>query len=164
YGLIESKEDWVYGGIIREMSRAINPEVINAINYKEGYPSYNHDGYVESIEYFKDLLDNDVLMPRSLEVEKDEAHALFTEGLAAFDLQGPSMSYVFFQDYDFENWGMSKVPTKNGNPTYRITAESVNGVVANKNTEHWSEVKMFLEYMIDNIYTDVIVKAGVDPA
>lgn len=164
YGLVESEEDWVYGGIIREMSRAINPEIISDRDYKEGEPSYDHDGYTESVKYLKDLLDNDVLMPRSLEVGKDEAHALFTEGQAAFYLQGPSMSSVFVDEYDFEDWGMSEVPTKNGDPTYRVTGESINGVLANENTEHWDEVKTFLEYMIDNVYSDVVVKAGVDPA
>src|SRR5699024_9024383 len=59
---------------------------------------------------------------------------------------------------------MSEVPTKDGDPTYRITAESINGVMANKNTENWPEVKTFLEYMLNNIYSDIIVEAGVDPA
>lgn len=147
YGLIESKEDWVYGGIIRAMSRAITPEVVNAINYKTGLPSYDHKGYVETIKYLKELLDEKVMAPRSLEVSKDQADALFADGQSAFYIQGPSKSSVFVKQYDFKDWGIAKVPTKEGKDTYRITAESVNGIMANNNTKHWKEVKTFLKYL-----------------
>ncbi|MBO0996080.1 ABC transporter substrate-binding protein [Bacillus sp. SD088] len=159
YGLMWYNADWANAGVINYQSTAIFPETPEDINYKEGTPDYNNVGKLESIEYLKTLQTENIMHPTSLEIDPPQAEANFAAGKAAFYIGGNWTGTNLLETSQFENWGVVNMPTKDGQPWYH-SANGTNGLVVNNETEHWEEVKVFLNYAFDHIYGDVILKAG----
>jgi len=154
YGLMGVKESWMYLQLIDQLGTAISPETTNDMNYKEGHPSLNSKGEKESIEFFKEMLDDNVLAPQSLQNEEDKAYALFEAGKSAF-IFGGNWTGSHLNSDGFEEWGVAHLPTKHGEPYYSESSRASNGFAVSKETEHLSEVEIYLEYAIDHLYDNV---------
>ena len=161
HGLIASNDNWALTNIINQLATTTNPEVPLDINYKTGKPSFNQQGNIDSIEYMKTLLDEKVLAPVSLESDESNATALFAAGQAAFYMMGNWEGANLVNQHGFENWGVSSLPTKDGKPFYHVSGGTANGIEVSQDTKHWPEVKKFLEYLLENVYSDVVVAPGI---
>ncbi|MCJ7842113.1 sugar ABC transporter substrate-binding protein [Lederbergia sp. NSJ-179] len=159
YGLMWYNDDWANAGVINYQSTAIFPETPENINYKKGTPDFNNIGKIETIEYLKTLQKENVMHPTSLEIDTSQAEANFAAGKAAFYIGGNWTGTNLIETSNFDNWGVVEMPTKDGKPWYH-SANGTNGLIVNNDTEHAEEVKVFLNYALDHIYSDVILKAG----
>ncbi|WP_088049449.1 ABC transporter substrate-binding protein [Virgibacillus dakarensis] len=165
YGLIVAgKTQWLNSEIIRQMSTEISPE--SEMNFFTGQYNFDTKGIVESMELFKELLDEKVMSPVSLEIDVRKAQALFSAGKAAFFIDGNWAGQTFVDEEKFENWGVAPLPTKEKDArSYRLYAGGVGeGIEVAKYTEHWPEVKLFLEYLRDNIYSSIVEVGDGAPA
>ncbi len=162
YGVIVGmKSPWVAEGALTQMASAITPEVMAPTYYDpiNGEYNYHTDGTIQSIEYFKKLMDEKILHPNSLTLEPEEAPALFAGGQAAFLFDGAWRGSNLMQD-GFENFGSALVPTKDGKEQYLgYQGNLAAGLLVNKDTEHYEEAKLFLKYIIDHGY-EQLVKNG----
>ncbi|UOQ48351.1 sugar ABC transporter substrate-binding protein [Gracilibacillus caseinilyticus] len=169
YGLIMGAEaNWLSDMTINQMATNITPDVHPSIdvarqlNYKTGNPDFLNDGNVETIEYLKTLMDENVLSPSSVEYNESTAIANFAAGKSAFYFDGNWAGSVIMNDEEgpgFENWGVAPMPTKDGGAYYSDMVAK-EGLMVSNNTEHWEEVQTFLSYFIENGYQDVIVESG----
>lgn len=160
YGLTLGNENWNIAGIVHTMATAISPNTPWIMDYKEGLPSYATDGNIETSEYLKLLLDENIMDPASLEQDTTSGEASFAAGKAAFWFGGNWVGTNLISQNDFSNFGVAPLPTKDGKPHYYPAGREANGLQVNANTEHWEEVKTFLEYGLDHMYGDVIFQPG----
>jgi ABC-type glycerol-3-phosphate transport system substrate-binding protein len=161
YGLIANKDNWALTNIVNQLATTVSPDTPQDINYKTGRPTFNSQGAVETIEYLKSLYSNKVLAPQSLESDESTATALFSSGQAAFYMMGNWEGANLVNTNNFKNWGVSSLPTKNGEPFYHVSGATANGIEVAKNTNHWPEVQKFLQYCLDHVYSDVVVAPGI---
>ncbi|KAB8130990.1 extracellular solute-binding protein [Gracilibacillus oryzae] len=169
YGLIMGAEaTWLSDMTINQMATNITPEVhpsidvARRINYKTGQPDFVNDGSTQTIEYLKQLMDENVLSPSSIEYNEPTAIANFAAGKSAFYFDGNWAGSVLMNEEEgpgFENWGVAPMPTEDGGTYYNDMAAK-EGLMVSNNTEHWEEVQTFLNYFIENGYRDVIVASG----
>jgi len=161
YGLMASNDNWALTNIVNQLATTITPEVPQDMNYQTGKPTFNSQGDIETIQYLKKLVDEKVLAPQSLESDESNATALFAAGQAAFYMMGNWEGANLINTNNFKNWGVSALPTKDGKPFYHVSGATANGIEVSQNTKHWPEVKKFLEYALDHIYSDVVVAPGI---
>jgi len=159
YGLI-FYNDWAVTPFVEQQATAISPEIPLNINYITGEPDYNNQGNIETIEFLKTLLDENIMHPASIEVNAHEAEAQFAAGNAAFFIGGNWISSHLINNNDFENFGVAKMPTKNGDPVYHPAGGETDGLMVSENTEHWEEVKVFMEYALENFEREVSIPEG----
>jgi len=158
------KTDWLMTGFIGQMATAISPEVIpnSGFNLKTGQYEFNSAGYVETIEFIKKLQDEKILHPNSLVINYREASSLFAGGKAAFVIDGTFLTSELKLNNKFENFGVAPLPTKDGKPQYyAFQGETKASVHVNKNTKHYEEVKLFLNFYMDRIY-ELQLQMGVE--
>ncbi|TDQ41224.1 ABC transporter substrate-binding protein [Aureibacillus halotolerans] len=161
YPLSWTNEGWANEGLVNMMSTAITPEVPWNMNYKEGQPTFTQPGKIESIHYLKRLLDEGVMAPASIETNVSKAEANFTAGANAFWISGNWTGMQLTNSYGFTDWGVVPIPTKNGDPYYYPAGRQVDGFSVSQDTEHWEEVKIFLEYSIENLHQTLYVEPGI---
>ncbi|MFC4809652.1 ABC transporter substrate-binding protein [Paenibacillus sp. GCM10023250] len=158
------KTDWLVTGYVGQMATAIKPDVVpnDGFNLKTGQYEFDSPGYVESIEFLKKLQDDKVLHPNSLVIDYREASSLFAAGKAAFIIDGTFLSSELQQNNKFEHFGVAPLPTKDGKPSYyAFQGETKATVHVSKNTKHYEEVKLFLNYYMDHFYVNQL-KLGVE--
>ncbi|MCS7464135.1 extracellular solute-binding protein [Paenibacillus doosanensis] len=153
------KTDWLMGGFIGQMASAINPDVLPndgayaGFNYKKGEYEHNSAGIVQTMKFIKQLQDDKLLHPNSLVIDYREASALFAGGKAAFVIDGTFLTSELQQNNNFNNFGVAPLPTKDGKPQYyAFQGETKASVHVSKNTKHYDEVKLFLQFYMDRIY------------
>lgn len=159
YGLI-FYNDWAVSPFVEQQATAISPEIPRNINFITGEPDYNNRGNIETIEYLKTLLDEKIMHPASLEVNAHEAEAQFAAGNAAFFIGGNWISSHLINNHKFEDFGVARMPTKDGNPVYKPAGGETDGLMVSENTEHWEEVKIFMEYALENFEKEVAIPEG----
>ncbi|WP_117168526.1 ABC transporter substrate-binding protein [Paraliobacillus sediminis] len=169
YGLIMGAEaTWLSDMTINQMATNITPEVHSSIdlarqiNFQTGNPDFVNDGNIETIEYLKDLMDENVLAPASIEYNEPTAIANFAAGKSAFYFDGNWGGSVLVNGESgpgFNNWGVAPMPTKDGGAYYSDMLAK-EGLMVSNHTEHWEEVQIFLNYFIEHGYEDVIIKSG----
>ncbi|MFK3935944.1 ABC transporter substrate-binding protein [Alkalihalobacillus sp. NPDC078783] len=160
HGLSWNNEAWSNEGIVNMMATAISPDSPWRRDFKTGKPSFATEGIVETAEYLKKLFDEGVMMPNSMEVDTAAAEASFIAGQSAFWISGNWTGTQLVNSNGFENWGVAPMPTKNGDPYYYPAGRQADGLQVNNNTEHWEEVKIFLEYSLENLHEELYVKPG----
>ncbi|MEC0265333.1 sugar ABC transporter substrate-binding protein [Paenibacillus anseongense] len=150
------KTDWLASGYLGQMATAIKPEVVpnDGFNLKTGQYEFDSPGYVESIEFIKKLQDDKLLHPNSLVIDYREASSLFAGGKAAFVIDGTFLSSELQQNNKFNDFGVAPLPTKDGKPQYyAFQGETKATLHVSKNTKHYEEVKLFLQFYMDRYYT-----------
>ncbi|WP_077325298.1 ABC transporter substrate-binding protein [Virgibacillus siamensis] len=156
YGLLfGGKSEWLVNAVTQMMARGISP--VSGLDYKTGKYNYSTEGHIETIKYFKDLFDNNVLSPVSLETNSTKVRALFASGQSAFLFDG-NWSGLLMHKNGFDNFGVAPLPVKSngGHPYGEFGLGSGDGMYVSKNTEHWPEVKRFLKFLRENIYGEAI--------
>jgi raffinose/stachyose/melibiose transport system substrate-binding protein len=154
--------------LMNQLAPTISPET--GFDYKKGVYTYNTPGMLESMEYLKKLYDQKILHPATLDADTGKSYTLMKTGEAVFVIGGnwtggslpDSKSTPPFTHND---WGVIKVPTKTGGPSFQyFEGGSGESLYANKDTKHWPEVKLFLQYMNEHIYPEVVKAGGTLPS
>ncbi|MGP4038584.1 ABC transporter substrate-binding protein [Gracilibacillus sp. D59] len=160
YPIVWNNPGWANEQLVSMMGTAITPEVPWQENYKEGVPQVLTEGKVESAKFLKELLDEGLMAPQSVEIGLGEAEATFSVGQSAFLWSGDWVGRQLFVETEFENWGVAPLPTKDGNPYYYHAGSEATSIRVNNKTEHWEEVKTFLEYSLEHLHEVVYVNTG----
>lgn len=158
--LVWNNPGWANEQLVTMMATAISPETPWQENYKEGVPSLATQGKIETTKYLKGLLDDGIMAPQSVEVGLAEAEASFAIGQSAFLFSGDWVGRQLVVENEFKNWGVAPLPTKEGKPYYYQAGSEASGIMVNNKTEHWEEVKIFLEYCLENLHREVYVDTG----
>lgn len=156
YGLlIGTQSDWLLNDVTKIMATELAPE--STMDYENGVYNYANNGHAETLNFFKDLLDDDILSPTSLEVINEEALEYFAVGESAFLIDG-NWTGQLLSETDFEEFGVTKLPTKNtdGQHYDPLEIDSNDGLYVAKSTEHLEEAKIFLEFLQDNLYEEML--------
>ncbi|MEC5423453.1 extracellular solute-binding protein [Virgibacillus sp. C22-A2] len=156
YGLIfGGQSGWLVRAVTQLMSTELSPE--SGYDYENGDYKYATEGYIETMKYMKDLLENNSLSPSSLETDSTVARELFIAGQATFLLDGNWTGQLLHED-GFNDWGVVKLPTKNpdGQQYGEFRLVSNDGLYVSQNTEHFDEVKIFLEFLQENMYAEIL--------
>ncbi|GAF63493.1 ABC transporter substrate-binding protein [Bacillus sp. TS-2] len=156
-----NNEAWSNEGVVSMVGTAISPETTYGWNLKEGVPSYISEGILQSAEFLKELYDNGFMAANSLEVSTIDAEAHFAAGTSAFWFSGPWTGNHLINDHNLTNWGVAPLPTNNGDFYYYPAARQADGLQVNEDTENWEEVKIFLEFSLDNLYEPFYVNTGL---
>lgn len=151
--------------LLNQLSAPITPE--SGFNYKTGQYNYNTQGYIETMQYFMKAYDEKVLHPATIDADTGKAYSLIKTGEAAFMIGGNwSGDYLSSDDnsdaeaFTSKDWGVVPIPSKNGGPQFQyFEGGSGEYLYVSKETRHWPEVKLFLEYLNENMYAEV-VKSG----
>ncbi|WEG11204.1 extracellular solute-binding protein [Pullulanibacillus sp. KACC 23026] len=170
YGLIvggNASTNFETNGEIMAMAASISPDVfwnsggVTGIDYKTGKYDFDTSGIVDTMNFFKEMKDKNVLHPNSMQSDDMQSKGLFENGVAAFTFDGTMAAGVFNSD-GFKDWGVAAMPTKDGNPYYEgFQGESPAGLLVSENTKHYKEVKLFLDYMFEHFYKN-LAKNGVE--
>ncbi|SFL45037.1 carbohydrate ABC transporter substrate-binding protein, CUT1 family [Gracilibacillus orientalis] len=160
YPIVWNNPGWANEQLVSMMGTAITPEVPWQENYKEGVPQVLSEGKVESAKFLKDLLDEGLMAPQSVEIGLGEAEATFSVGQSAFLWSGDWVGRQLFVESEFENWGVAPLPTKDGNPYYFHAGSEATSIRVDNETEHEEEVKTFLEYSLEHLHEVVYVNTG----
>lgn len=151
--------------LLNQLSAPISPE--SGFNYKTGQYNYNTPGYIETMQYLKKAYDEKVLHPATIDADTGKAYSLIKTGEAAFMIGGNwSGDYLSSDDkggaeaFTADDWGVVPIPSKNGGPQFQyFEGGSGEYLYVSKETQHWPEVKVFLDYLNENMYAE-IVKSG----
>lgn len=156
-----NNEGWTTDRLASMMATSITPENFGFFNYKEGEPAYTSEGLIESAEFLKELFDDGIMDQNSVEVGTMDAEAHFAAGANAFWISGAWTGNQLINDHNFSNWGVTSIPTKNEELYYLPAASEADGLHVNNDTEHWEEVKVFLEYALENLHEVLYVNTGL---
>lgn len=159
YGLAFYNAEWAVTNFVNPQSTVLNPETPTTMNLVEGKPEYKNQGTIESINFLKELYEERIMHPSSLEVDTFQAEAEFIAGNAAFYING-NWSGSDITSLGFDDWGVTDIPTMDGKQWYSDAARGVDGLAVSKETEHWDEVKILLEYAKEHIYSKVVISSG----
>lgn len=160
YGLIFGGESgWLLSDFSRLMATELSPET--GLDYHSGEYKFATEGYFETMKFFKEMLDNNIISPTSIEVINEVALEYFANGEAAFLIDG-NWTGQLLDNFGFNDWGVIPIPTKeeDGKHFMELAIGSNDGLYVSKDTEHWEEVKTFLEFLEENIYEEML-KLGV---
>lgn len=158
------KTDWLMTGMIAQMATAISPDVIpnDQFNLKKGEYEYHSPGIAETYKFIKKLQDDKILHPNSLVIQYREASSLFAGGKAAFVIDGTFLSSELQMNNKFNNFGVAPLPTKDGKPQYyAFQGETKASMYVKKDTKHYEEVKLFLQFVMDKFYPKLL-EQGVE--
>ncbi|MFC4600172.1 ABC transporter substrate-binding protein [Cohnella hongkongensis] len=148
--------------LLNQLSAPISPE--SGFNYKTGQYNYNTQGYLETMQYLKKAYDEKVLHPATIDADTGKAYSLIKTGEAAFMIGGNwSGDYLSSDDkgdaqaFTSEDWGVVPIPSKNGGPQFQyFEGGSGEYLYVAKRTKHWPEVKVFLEFLNEHMYAEVV--------
>ncbi|UOQ50431.1 extracellular solute-binding protein [Gracilibacillus caseinilyticus] len=160
YPIVWNNPGWANEQLVSMMGTAITPEVPWQENYKEGVPQVLTEGKIESAKFIKELLEEGLMAPQSVEIGLGEAEATFAVGQSAFLWSGDWVGRQLFKENEFENWGVAPLPTKDGKPYYYPAGSEATSIRVNNHTENWDEVKTFLEYALEHLHETVYVNTG----
>ncbi|MBM7571856.1 ABC transporter substrate-binding protein [Aquibacillus albus] len=160
YPTVWNNANWANEQMAAMMGSAITPEVPWQENYKTGEPQVLTEGKIETAKFLKELLDEGLMAPQSIEIGLGEAEATFAVGQAAFYWSGDWVGRQFHVVQEFDNWGVAPMPTKDGNPYYYRAGSEATSIQVSNHTEHWEEVKTFLEYSLEHLHETVYVDTG----
>lgn len=152
--------------LLNQLSSPITPE--SGFNYKTGQYNFNTQGYIETMEYLKKAYDEKVLHPATIDADTGKAYSLIKTGEAAFMIGGNwSGDYLSSDDRAFtsEDWGVVPIPSKDGGQQFQyFEGGSGEYLYVSKETKHWPEVKIFLEFLNENIYAEVVRSGQTMPS
>ncbi|MGG6314149.1 ABC transporter substrate-binding protein [Paenibacillus macerans] len=148
--------------LMNQLAPPISPET--GFNYNAGEYNYNTPGMVEAMEFFKKAYDEKVLHPATLETDTGKAYSMLKTGEVAFMFGGNwSGSYLTApaaegaEPFTAEDWGVLPIPTKDGGPSFQyFEGGSGEYLYVSKATKHWPEVKLFLQYLDEHLYSDIV--------
>lgn len=162
YGLlIGMKAGWLISDATLQMARSITPET--GMNWKTGEYDYATQGLIETVKFYKTMLDENAMSIQSLELGAQDVYTQFANGHSAFMIAG---NYVGEQLYDrgLENFGVASLPTKNSDGEPFGERKVQENISVSRYTEHWPEVKKFINYLVDNMYSYIAQRAISEPA
>lgn len=147
---------WLVNAVTQLMATELSPE--SGFDFIEGDYKYSTEGHIELMKFFKNMLDNNALSELSLENSSTVARELFAVGQATFLIDGNWTGQLLSEENEFDDWGVIELPTKN--PNGKLHGEfglgSNDGLYVSKKTEHWDEVKLFLDFLQENIYAELV--------
>ncbi|MFD0678552.1 MULTISPECIES: ABC transporter substrate-binding protein [unclassified Paenibacillus] len=147
--------------IVQQMATAITPEVIPDLNvppfnYKTGKYQFDSPGIIQSLDYFKKLQDEKLLHPNSVVMSFREGTALMEAGKAALVMDGAFFSNQMKKE-QLDDYGVAPLPTLDGKPQYAMYKGGSNAsFYVSKGTKHYNEVKLFLQFMMDELYPKLL--------
>jgi ABC-type glycerol-3-phosphate transport system substrate-binding protein len=153
---------WVVADVAMAMKSTISPEVLpmDSFDPVKGEYRYDTQGAVEVVEFFKKMVDEGIVHPNSLVMTPEEVVNLFASDQAAFLFDGAWNAGTLLES-GFENFSAAHLPTKDGSkPYFEYSGSLKAGLHVNKNTKHYEEVKIFLNYLIEN-YFPAVVERGL---
>lgn len=162
YGLVMGGKSFSYiSAVAAQMGTAITPEVNSdsyngQFNYTTGKYQLDSPGVIQTISFFKKLLDEKVLHPNSLVMNYREGTALMESGQAvlAFDNYNYASS---FKPETWNNFGVAPLPTFEGKPAYNAYPGGGGlTVYVAKTSKHYEEVKLFLGFVKDSFFPKLI--------
>ncbi|MGP4041114.1 ABC transporter substrate-binding protein [Gracilibacillus sp. D59] len=157
YGLLVGMQaGWLISDVTLQMAKAITPETER--DWTTGEFNFATQGVIETAEFYKTMLDNNIMSIQSLELGAQDVYTQFANGQSAFMFAG---NYVGAQlkDRGLENFGVAKLPTKNGEGVQYGEKATPEMITVSKYTENWDEVQLFINFLIDHMY-DYIVESG----
>ncbi|KYG29496.1 ABC transporter substrate-binding protein [Alkalihalobacillus trypoxylicola] len=160
YPLIWNNPGWANEQLVSMMGTAISPETPWNYDFIEGEPSLMTEGKLEATYWLKDMLDQGIMAPESVEIGLGESEAIFSIGGAAFLFSGDWVGRQLTEENDFHNWGVAPLPTKDGEPYYYRASSEASSIQVSNDTENWEEIKLFLEYAVEHFHEDVYVNTG----
>jgi raffinose/stachyose/melibiose transport system substrate-binding protein len=145
--------------VVNSNANAISPE--SGMDFRTGQYNYATPGVIETFQFFKKAYKDKVLHPSTIDGDTGKAYSTLHNGEVAFMVQGNwGGSYLINDKFTANDWGVVPLPTKSGNDAYQyFEGGSGEHLYVNQDTKNWPEVKLFLNYMKDNIYSN-IVKTG----
>lgn len=165
-----AKTNYLSTFLMNQQASPITPD--GQFNYLKGQYNYNTQGYIETMQFFKKAYDEKVLHPATIDADTGKAYTLLKTGEVAFMIGGNwSGQYLSQPDkggdvaFTTDDWGVAPIPSKNGGPQFQyFEGGSGEYLYVSKETKHWPEVKLFLEYMKENFYGDVITTGQTMPS
>lgn len=163
YGLVIGAKSFSYTAVVAaQMASAISPEVStdtntpNTFNYLTGKYQLDSPGYVQSVEFFKKLLDEKVLHPNSLVMNYREGTALMESGQAVLAFDNYNYASSFKQE-TWNNFGVAPLPTFQGKPS-NFSYSGGGGLTLHvaKSTKNYEEVKLFLGFVKESFFPKLI--------
>ncbi len=157
YGLlIGMQAGWLISDVTLQMAKALTPKTER--DWTTGEFNFATEGVIETAEFYKTMLDNNVMSIQSLELGAQDVYTQFANGHSAFMFAG---NYVGAQlkERGLEDFGVAKLPTKNGEGIQYGEKATPEMIAVSKYTDNWEEVKIFINYLIDHMY-DYIVESG----
>lgn len=150
---------WLVNAFVQLMATELSPE--SRFDYVNGEYSYYNEGYIETIEFMKEMLDENALSQLTLETNSTVAREYFAIGKTAFLIDGNWTGQLLEEENAFSDWGVVPLPTKeaDGKQYGEFGVSSNDGMFVSKNTEHWEEVEKFLVFLRENMYEE-LVNAG----
>lgn len=166
HGTYLELNNWAMDLFIKQMASAITPEVSGEQNYHTGSYDYNTEGNIESIKFIEELIDKGIDHPSDIAGGAGEGALLFAANKVAFYFNGSwSASMLAEEGFDIDDYGVTTVPTKNGEKPYigYSGADLGGGFLVSKDTEHYDEVKKFLKFIMDEGYTAIVESEAAYP-
>ncbi|MCZ8513881.1 sugar ABC transporter substrate-binding protein [Paenibacillus filicis] len=166
YGVVVGIKPTTYmSSILVQMATSVTPEVIpdslGPFNYKTGKYEFNSPGIIQTLQMFKKLQDEKLLHPNSLVMSAREGTALMEGGKVALVLDGVYFASQMQKD-KLANYGVAPLPTFDGKPQYNhFYGESKVSLHVAKTTKNPKEVKLFLQFLADNLYPK-LVSSGIE--
>lgn len=156
--------------LLNQLSAPISPE--SGFNYKTGQYNYKTQGYIETMEYLKKAYDEKVLHPSTIDADTGKAYSLIKTGESVFMIGGNwSGDYLSSDDkgnaeaFTSDDWGVVPIPSKDSGPQFQyFEGGSGEYLYVSKETKHWPEVKIFLEFLNENMYAEVINSGQTMPS
>ncbi|MFD1674561.1 ABC transporter substrate-binding protein [Alicyclobacillus fodiniaquatilis] len=162
YGLAEPMNN---PGLLSEIASSISPAVdSNGFNDKTGQYEFDSPGYVQVMNFFKEMMTGHALDPDDVTtLSKPQARAALAAGQAAFEIDG-DWGGELIQGLGFKDWGVAKLPTWNRKPYYwGYTGPTPEGLAINANTKHWQQASTFVKYLANYLYP-LMANEGYDTA
>jgi raffinose/stachyose/melibiose transport system substrate-binding protein len=167
-----AKTNYMSTFLANQLSPPISPEMgWNSMNYKTGQYNWDTSGMNETMKYLKDAYDSKVLHPSTIDADTGKSYTLMKSGETAFVFGGnwsggaladPAEGAAKFTNND---WGVVPIPTKDGkNSLTYFEGGSGESLSVAKNTKHWPEVKLFLEFAREYVYADIVKQGGTLPS
>lgn len=146
---------WPYG---------TNPEVDWGFNYKTGQYGYDDPAVAESLQFMLDVKNDGSILPASYTLKNPEAAMLFGSGKAAFYIDGRYRMWLLKRDTPDLNFGMTVVPTKDGEQSFQhYTLANPKRVFVLSNSSKYKEEagKVIEEVLSSESYYKLTMSQGV---
>lgn len=164
-----AKTNYMSSFLVNQMSPPISPTT--GFDYSTGKYNFNTPGMVETMEFLKKAYDAKVLHPSTVDADTGKGYSLFKSGEVVAVVGGNWSSNSLITDekggdaITYDDFGVVPIPSKDGGRTYQyFEGGSGESLSVAKNTKHWPEVKLFLEFLNDHIYGDIVRAGGTLPS
>lgn len=153
-----NQRPWAGCHYITGMNQKMVPNDIRIKDYNYKTGEFVHEGYVEALNYFKELNDNGYFNKGVNSTSHDMAHQLFASGKA-------SMIYIELEEFpkieenlpgNWDFFPLPNMPNERGNKDFLTGAPD--GFMISAKTEHSEEAVDFLKFLTSKPMADKLVQ------